>query len=78
MEPQQILLAGLTLQGRALLTLAKQVTMPNPCAGVPDNPWCAAGVLVTAPGTTVPETPLLILVFGTHTSRLLRHRADPQ
>jgi hypothetical protein len=48
--------------GVTLLTLAKQVTMPNPCAGVPDNPWCAAGVLVTAPGTTVPETPLLILV----------------
>ena len=26
-----------------LIPLPKQKSMPNPCAGVPDNPWCRHG-----------------------------------
>jgi len=26
-----------------LPALAPQTTMPNPCAGVPANPWCSTG-----------------------------------
>ena len=32
----------------ALPALAKQTTMPNPCAGVPDNPWCTKKGPITA------------------------------
>jgi len=32
-------------------------TMPNPCAGVPSNPWCSSGTLVAASqGVTLPNT----------------------
>jgi hypothetical protein len=37
---------GMAYPRRTKLTLpplAKQVTMPNPCAGVPANPWCPKG-----------------------------------
>jgi len=50
-----------------LLPLPPQTTMPNPCAGVPANPWCpaagsghpAAGTagLAATPGGYMPNTP---------------------
>jgi hypothetical protein len=47
--------------GVQLLKLSAQSTMPNPCAGVPDNPWCTGGQLV-GPATFIPEVPLLFLL----------------
>jgi hypothetical protein len=33
---------------------APQKTMPNPCAGVPANPWCTAGAPVATPARRAP------------------------
>ena len=30
--------------------LPAQATMPNPCAGVPANPWCSSGAARTSSG----------------------------
>ena len=40
--------------------LAKQKSMPNPCAGVPDNPWCTKQSPIT--GSILP-LPLLGLAL---------------
>jgi hypothetical protein len=47
--------------GVQLLKLGAQTTMPNPCAGVPDNPWCTGGQLA-GPPANIPEVPLLLLL----------------
>jgi hypothetical protein len=36
-----------------LLPLPAQTTMPDPCAGVPTNPWCPAPTSPTSPSTPV-------------------------
>ena len=47
--------------GVQLLKQSPQATMPNPCAGVPDNPWCSGGQFAEPP-TYIPEVPLLLLL----------------
>ncbi|MDQ6855578.1 MAG: hypothetical protein M3Z57_00720, partial [Candidatus Dormibacteraeota bacterium] len=46
--------------GVQLLKPSAQTTMPNPCAGVPDNPWCTGGQLAGSPAA-IPEIPLVAL-----------------
>ncbi len=68
--------------GVKLMNMVPQQTMANPCAGVPNNAWCAAGQLV-GPGTNVPEAPLLLLLpltavgaYAIWRRRLFGRRAD--
>jgi len=41
----------------ALLALPKQPSMPDPCAGVPANPWCPAGGQSPPPPAPPPAAP---------------------
>jgi Right handed beta helix region len=62
--------------GVQLVALAAQQTMPNPCTGVPDNPWCASGQLV-GPPAYVSEVPLLLLFPVTAAGVMLLRRRRP-
>ncbi|MDQ6846871.1 MAG: right-handed parallel beta-helix repeat-containing protein [Candidatus Dormibacteraeota bacterium] len=63
--------------GVQLLKMSAQTTMPNPCAGVPDNPWCTGGQL-TQPATFIPEVPLLLLLPLGAVAVLLVRRRSPR
>jgi hypothetical protein len=41
----------------AMMPLPVEPTMPDPCAGVPENPWCPASSPVTTPGENVAVIP---------------------
>ena len=44
---------------------AAQVTMPNPCKGVPHNPWCPAAVAAKAPSLKPAAGPLAMTGLST-------------
>ncbi len=59
--------------GACILPLPAQTTMPNPCAGVPANPWCSGAAVAAASIGALPFTgidrgtgllPLWLLVGG--------------
>jgi hypothetical protein len=42
--------------GACMLPLPAQTTMPNPCAGVPSDPWCPGAAVAAASTTGLPLT----------------------
>jgi hypothetical protein len=58
-----------------LPTLAPQTTMPNPCDGVPDNPWCPSGSPATSSALLLPLPLLAAPLAGAAWSRRRRRSA---